>query len=134
MKIYIPILIISMILVIIVIIFLPKSIEIPETSEVILVYNYDDKKIYEIINNKNEIMELKTLLKGNVIKDNPSCGFSEDISITFTGENNLMLCPALDSCGIIRIGTTNRYINISENNRKKLELFLGKYGFKFPSV
>jgi hypothetical protein len=126
--------IILIILVIIVFIFFQKKIEIPESSEVILIYNYIDIKIYENIYDKNEIIELKALLNGNVIKDNPSCGFSESISITFAGNKNLVLCPALDGCNLIRIGTTNKYINISQKNRLKLNEYLKKYGFNFPSV
>ena len=114
----------------------PRKIVIPEAYEIILKYNYHDKNIYEIIYDENEIIKLTELFHGKyAFKDNPSCGFSEDISITFVGKDNIiMLCPALDKCNINRIGTTNKYVNISEENRRKLELFLEKYGFKFPAV
>jgi hypothetical protein len=131
---FIPLILFAIISAIILFIFSAKNIEIPESSEVVLIYNYTDTEIYINIYDKNEIMELKTLLSGNVIKDNPSCGFSENISITFIGDKNLMLCPALDGCEKIRIDTTNKYISISKDNRKKLDAFLSKYGFKFPSV
>jgi hypothetical protein len=113
---------------------LPRKIEIPESSEVILEYNYLGIKIYKSIYDESEIRELKTLLHGTAIKDSPSCGFSEGISITFTGKNRLVLCPALDGCPLIRIGVTGKYLLIPQESRMRLNAFLGKYGFKFPAI
>jgi len=130
---YIPIVSIVTAVAAILFFILPRKIEIPESSEVILVYNYLDIKIYENIYDKSAIRELKMLFNGTVIKDSPSCGFSENISITFIGKNKLMLCPALDGCPLIRIGTTDKYLIISQETRTQLDAFLERYGFKFPA-
>ena len=63
--------------------------------------------------------------------DNPSCGFSEDISITIGGNTFALAC---DRCGIVKNCTTGKYISISDAERDILEkLFTGRGG-KFPCV
>ena len=130
---YIPILSIVTAVAVILFFILPRKIEILESSEVILIYDYFDIKIYENIYDESAIRELKMLFNGTVIKDSPSCGFSDNISITFIGKNGLMLCPALDGCPLIKVGTTDKYLIISQETRTQLDAFLERYGFKFPA-
>ena len=108
-------------------------IDISFATEIVLKYHYNDIKIDKVITDKNDIKILKENFKGVAYKDNPSCGFSMDISITFTdGENNIIFCPACDSCSKARVGDTKKYINIK--NRELVETIIGKYGMIFPCV
>ena len=104
-------------------------------TNVSLRYKYGEKDIYEEINDPLIIDELKSILRGLAHPDNPSCGFSIDISITlYDGNNSVTICPALDRCETMRIGDSNRYFYISENDRRRLDNILKKYGFSFPAI
>ena len=85
-------------------------------TKITMTYIYGDKNIVDMeITDKNDIAELKQILRGISYTENPSCGFSEDISITFTnGEKKIMFCPACDSCGAIRINNSDKYIWIDK--------------------
>jgi len=102
-------------------------------SRVSLKYYYNDKQIDIIVTDENDIRIIKENLKGISYEDNPSCGFSRDISITFSdGDNELVVCPACDGCSKARIGVSNRYICIKDINA--LKTVLEKYGFCFPCI
>jgi len=90
--------------------------------------------IEEIID-KDDIGELKQILKGRTFRDSPACGFSNEISITMSDEKrSIRFCPALDGDPIIRINDSDRYIYISEEQRKRLDKILEKYGMTFPCI
>jgi len=88
------------------------------------------------ITDESDISALKEILRGHSFKDTGlACGFSTDISVTMTnGSKSIMLCPANDGCPLLRIGDSNRYIRISEENRKTLYRILKKYGMFFPCI
>ncbi len=93
---------------------------------------YDVK---EYISDNAVVEELKSLLNGSLFSDSPSCGFSEDISIELSDNfKKVILCPALDGCSIIRVNASNKYFEISDSDRQRLNEILGEYGFKFPSL
>lgn len=64
--------------------------------------------------------------------DNPSCGFSEDISIKFNKEQTF--CIARDTCPIVYWKEANRYIMISEDEKAQLYGLLEEHGFFFPCI
>jgi len=102
-------------------------------TEVSLKYYYIDKEIDKVITDENDIRIIKENLKGVSYSDNPSCGFSLDISIKFSdGEKSITVCPACDSCSKARVEGSRRYIDIKD--RKALEDVLEKYGMTFPCV
>lgn len=97
-------------------------------------YHYAEKSIDTKVTD-SDLKDLKEILVGRSHPDSPSCGFDTDVSITLTdGRKSITLCPACDRCGIIRIGNTNRYIGISDEQRKRLDAILAKYGMLFPCV
>ncbi len=103
--------------------------------DVIVKFKYAEQDINQKIDNINTINQLKSILKGVTYTDTPSCGFSMDISITFSDKDKTVtLCPALDGCPIIRINDSNKYFKISDKSREKLNQLLAQYGFKFPSL
>lgn len=105
------------------------------STDVFVKYKYAEQDIYQKINDINTINQLKRIMKGTVYTDTPSCGFSTDISITFSdSEKTVTLCPALDGCPIIRINNSNDYLKISDEGREKLNQLLAQYGFIFPSL
>ena len=74
-------------------------------------------------------------MKGKVYKDDPACGFSEDISITFFNDKKeLMICPALDGDPVMRVGVGGEYFKITPKARAELDALLRDYGFSFPAV
>jgi hypothetical protein len=102
---------------------------------VTLKYKYIDKDIEETITDPEIIRDLSEILTGRLYTDNPSCGFSQDISITFFNEEKILIIyPALDGCPIMRSGDSNRYFKITEQARTNLDLILEKYGFIFPAI
>ena len=102
-------------------------------SSAIIKYNYMDNYNEEVITDETELVALKSILSGFSWKDSPSCGFSVDISITFTdGKKELILCPACDGDPIIRVGDSDRYLEISDEARSSLDAILEQYGMIFP--
>lgn len=112
-------------------IFYPRTRIYAKTAR--LVYLYTDREI-DIQLSSEESLIVKTVLNGKrqysiPLFGEPSCGFSEDVSIRF-GE--LVFCIACDHCGIIKLG--NRYIYISETERELINRIFEKYGGSFPCV
>ena len=68
-------------------------------------------------------------LKTELYNDEPSCGFDKNISIKF---DNDYYCIACDSCGIVKF--KDKYFNISNSERSKVEKIFKKYGGTFPCV
>ncbi len=104
-------------------------------TSILLKYHYIDKDINAIIIDEDDSTELKNMLKGIAYTDYPSCGFTLDISITFTdGKQNITLCPACDGCSKLRVNDSDKYIRITAEERKRLNIILEKYGMIFPCV
>ncbi len=80
-----------------------------------------------------ELTIIKDIFNGKrLYKDNPSCGFNEDISIKFSELQTF--CIACDACPIIYWKEENRYIRITEDEKEQLYNLLETYGFFFPCV
>lgn len=101
------------------------------SDDAILIYKYDNKNIKQELN-KDDSALLKSILNNKrSYHDNPSCGFTEDVSIKF---NNMVFCMACDNCSVVRLNNTSKYISISKEDRKKIEKIFNKYGGTFPCV
>jgi hypothetical protein len=104
-------------------------------SEILLEYHYADKNISTQIIDENDVLALKQILTGRSFADSPSCGFSTDISIIMNnGNESIVFCPANDGCPLLRIGDSNKYIKITDENLTSLHKVLAKYGMVFPCV
>jgi hypothetical protein len=102
-------------------------------TEALLQYNCTDEKIAVKVTDKNDIRELKGILKGYAHKDSPSCSFSTDISITMTSESqSIVFCTALDGCPLLEIGDSYTFITISDRARTRLNEIYKKYGIASP--
>lgn len=97
-------------------------------------YHYAGKSIDTKVTD-SDLRDLKEILVGRSYPDSPACGFSADVAITLTdGNRSMTFCPACDTCSVIRIGNTNRYIGIRDDQRKRLDAILAKYSMIFPCV
>ena len=111
------------------------KIDVDFANEVVVKYHYMDNEIEMVIVDPQDISELKSILRGKAIKDNPSCGFTPDISLIFSDDdNNITLCPACDTCALFRVDDSNRYIKTTKEQRQRFEEIVKKYGMEFPCI
>ncbi len=102
-------------------------VNISDGTKATLIYIYDNKNINTELTDE-ESDTIRQMFDGkDLYSDNPSCGFSENISVRF---GNYTYCIANDSCGIIKVGF--QYFNISDKEREELEKILKSYGAEFP--
>ena len=68
--------------------------------------------------------------------DNPSCGFSEEVSVTLTDSNGEMqvFCFAMDTCSKIYWQNKGRYVWVSDKKYREVIDMLRTHGFYFPCV
>lgn len=96
-----------------------------------ITYNYGDKNIKASLS-ESESNELSDIFSGKTVySDNPSCGFSENVSVKISGK---VYMPACDGCEIIKVGLGFEYFNISDAERDSLDEIFAKYGAIFPCV
>jgi len=94
-----------------------------------------DTNISVVITDEDELSILKEILRGWSFRDHFHCGFSTEISITMAnGDRSIMFFPAHDGCPILRIGDSDRYIIISEEQRIALRQLLEWHGMFFPFI
>ncbi len=107
--------------------FAPKTNISAERAS--LTYIYNDKAISKSLSNE-ETEALKNLFNNKrLYSDNPSCGFTENVSICFDA---LVFCIACDDCPIVKLG--NSFFKISKNDRETVDQIFEKYGGSFPCV
>ena len=106
------------------------NMEFAKEAEVCFIYgeevvseNLDDKEV-EIL---KEIFDNKRMYK-----DDPSCGFSEDISVRFNQSQTF--CIARDTCPTVYWLEEDRYIRLTEEEKLLLYDLLEPYGFEFPCI
>ena len=76
---------------------------------------------------------LKAIFNGKkLFREEPSCGFSEEISVRFGGSDTF--CIARDTCPVIYLKEKGKYFEISEDEKTRLYNLLKPYGFFFPCV
>ena len=63
--------------------------------------------------------------------DNPSCGFTEKISIVI---ENRTFCFANDTCGLIFLKEEGKYFSLSSKENDSLKQILASYGLYFPCI
>ena len=96
-------------------------------------FKYGDKDILTDLSEKDlntvkEIFDNKRLYK-----DNPSCGFSENIAVLLNDDSQVF-CIACDTCPIIYSKNEGLYFKISDKENTLLRNLLKKYGFRFPCL
>ena len=117
-----------------VLVFLLDShkINISSVSRAEVTYVYGEKDISQELT-EEELQELKTIFNGKrFYRDNPSCGFSEDIAIKLN--DSITFCIARDTCSYIYWQEGDRYIKLTEKEQQILYDILKKYGATFLCV
>ena len=110
----------------------PEKINMEAVKEVEANFAYGETEVSQLLNEK-DIELLKNIFDGKkTYNDNPSCGFSETVSIKFNQEQTF--CIARDTCPIIYWKEKNKYIRLSEGEKTQLYSMLEPYGFFFPCV
>lgn len=96
-----------------------------------LTFKDSDKNINTELANQ-DALKIKEIFSNKMIyRDNPSCGFSKGISIRF---DTIDFSVARDSCSIIKVGDSNKYFNITDQERALIEELFEKYGGYFPCI
>ena len=94
-----------------------------------MTYVYGGQEIREVLSPEESQLLRSIFDSRRPYSDNPSCGFTEDISISF---GSLVFCIACDDCPIIKFG--NKYFKISEEDRETINQIFEKYGGTFPCL
>ncbi len=101
-----------------------------ERCEVVFVYNGTNASY---ILSTQELEQIKRIFKGKrIYMDNPSCGFTDKISIIF--DDSKTFCIARDTCPIIYWKEEDKYFRITESEKNYLYQLLEKFGFTFPCL
>ena len=102
-----------------------------DSNPAIIHYSYSGVE-FHIELSEEETKEVKKILCWKIpVSDNPSCGFSPEISIEL---GDYTYAIARDSCGILMIVEIDKYIFISSNARERLEKIFTNHGAIFPCV
>ena len=99
------------------------------TEKATLNYNYNKENISVELNEYESELLRKIFNGKRLYRDNPSCGFTENISIRF---GDLIFCVACDNCPIVKLD--NKYFKISEIELQKLHNIFKSRGGVFPCV
>jgi hypothetical protein len=94
---------------------------------------YRDSNINTKLYDKDETYIKELFNKRRLYKDNPSCGFSENVSILFN-EGNIKFFIAQDSCPIIYYANKDKYFKLTDDEAASLRSLLEDYGFIFPCI
>ncbi len=106
------------------------NISTTKTAQVVFVYG--NISTHEKITDE-ELLFLKKMFSGKIMYvDNPSCGFSEQISIVF--DESQTFCIACDTCPVIYWKEKDRYFRLATKEKDELYRFLEKYNCSFPCV
>ena len=111
---------------------LHNRVQIKEVFKGSTVFKYGETEEVNSLLEQDIDMIIKIFNGNFMYNDNPSCGFSEDISIQFNDSE--IFCFAHDTCPIVYWKNKNRYFKISDYQKAKLYEILYKYGFYFPCV
>lgn len=109
----------------------PKT-DLSNVYEAEIIFKYQEKDIIEKIS-REDLTSIKNILdKKELYRDNPSCGFDENISIKL--DNDALLLIARDGCPIIYYKNEDKYFTLSETEKEKLHEILIQYGMEFPCI
>ena len=96
------------------------------------VFRYGERDAVQPISSE-DLSRICDLLDGKrLYSDDPSCGFSDDVSVVMNGTERF--CFACDSCPVVYWKNKNKFIKLSEKENEELKGILALYGFEFPCL
>lgn len=109
--------------------FNPFRVYLYYDSEANIVFNYGKSSINAEVSTDDAVV-LRAILNGRLtFYDEPSCGFTDDVSIRF---GDKVFCPACDGCPTVKY--RDKYLGLTDSANKQLRDIMGKYGVYFPCV
>ena len=110
-----------------------KTVEELGSETVTVKFVYGDANIEKNLS-ADDIDFVRDIIEGKTpVKDNPSCAFTEKVSITFD-DCDRQFQVACDDCPILYDVKEGRYIHIEDTENAALRALLERYGFVFPCV
>lgn len=107
------------------------ALHLDRNGEGTITYSYGDSQFTDTLS-EEEVKAVVRVLSGKIpYSDNPSCGYTEKISITIDGVTFALAC---DGCENVKNCETGQYINISQRQRDVLEAMFTSRGGIFPCV
>lgn len=98
-----------------------------------VVFKYAEYDINEELTSEEEQIILDILDNKRLVKDNPSCGFDDDVSIRFNNGEEIFSI-ACDECGIIYWKNKDKYFGLTDSENETIRNILKEHGFVFPCV
>lgn len=130
MKKYIPIITV-IVLIVVSVVFInntPEKVSL-SSDEAHIKYEYQDKVISCNVSNDESDIILKAFDGKILVKDSPSCGFTEDVCIMF---GDKMFYLACDGCPIIK--HNEKYFTVSSSEIDEIHQIFKGYGGTFPCI
>ena len=108
-----------------------RRTNIPASSCAVLKYRQKEKSVV-LEMTKEDSEELRRLLNHRFLYyDNPSCGFTQGVSISF---DDSVYCFACDGCNVIYDCESQMYFTIKQTEYDGLADILLRYGLTFPCI
>lgn len=109
-----------------------RRVRLSDIDKAEIRYNYETVSVNESLT-KEETELITDVFENNFLySDNPSCGFSQDISIVM--DDDKTFCIARDTCGIIYWKEKDKYFKVSDEDIEKVHKIFENHGGKFPCV
>lgn len=108
------------------------QMQINDPSQATLKFIYADKEIVQVLD-ADDTAKIVEMFSGKALDGNstPSCGFDDDISITF---GNQVFAIACDDCAVVKDCKSNKYFDITSEDKEYLVSLFEEYGGFFPCV
>lgn len=114
------------------ILFIPTTdIHSMECGE--FIYVTDKQNIQVPLKTEDLKLIIKLFNHKTLFHDNPSCGFSENVSISINS-NQYTFCLARDGCPIIYLTNEDMFFRLTTNEHNALVELLEKYGLVLPCL
>lgn len=106
-----------------------NKVRIDNVHNAKVIFVYEGSDIESSVSNI-EIATLKNILnEKELVLDDPSCGFDNNVSIKI---DNQFFNVACDGCPIVQCD--GLYINLSDTENRKIREIMKKYGAYFPCI
>ena len=125
---------ILVIIIFVIIIFRPALFNADFATRVDVRYHSEDIKIDREITDKNDVKELKRILRNSIsYAEAPPTAYTALVSLTLTGDNKtVILCSHRGHGTVMRINESDRFIFVSKKEKDNFLGILKKYGMVFP--